>query len=340
VSEQTLNISWEVIWKVLLISLSFLMLYLVRDIVIWFFFALIISILFEPAISFLIRLRLPKFFAATLVYLSIFGALGLMIYITAPIFIVEINQLIQNIPDYFEKVNPILKGLGFEVAKNFESLTTDFISVLKESSGSIFKGVATFFGGIYSTFMILTLAFYISLEKKGTETVLKLLLPRRYENQVITLFENAQSQVAGWFGARIVACLLVGIISFMLLLLFQVKYAFTLALIAGVLNFIPYIGPVITSILAGLFVGVSDSWVMAGYVVAVLFIIHEIEIKFFTPMLMKRIINLPAVLVLLALLVGEHVFGFLGMIFAVPVFGIIYEFSKEFLERRKQEQYD
>ena len=86
--------------------------------------------------------------------------------------------------------------------------------------------------------------------------------------------------------------------------------------------------------------GVSDSWVMAGYIVIVLFIIHEIEIKFFTPMLMKRIINLPAVLVLLALLVGEHVFGFLGMIFAVPVFGIIYEFSKEFLERRKQEQYD
>ncbi len=336
--EQTLDISWEVIGKVLLISFSLVMLYLVRDIVIWFFFALIISILFEPAISFLVRLRLPKFFAAALVYLSIFGALGLMIYITAPIFIFEINQLIQNIPNYFEKFDPILKELGFGVAKSFEDFTADFISVLKESSGSIFKAVAAFFGGIYSTFMILTLAFYISLEKKGTETVLKLLLPKRYESQVITLFESAQSKVAGWFLARIVACLLVGIISFVVLLLFQVKYAFILALIAGALNFIPYIGSLITSILAGLFVGVSHSWVMAGYVVIVLFVIHEIEIKFFTPMLMKKIINLPAVLVLLALLVGEHVFGFLGMIFAVPVFGIIYEFLKEFLEKRKEEQ--
>ena len=162
-SEQTLDISWEVIGKFFLIICSLVMLYLVRDIVIWFFFALIISIVFELAISFLMRLRLPKFFAAALVYVSIFGALGLMIYITAPIFISEINQLIQNIPDYFEKINPILRGLGFEVAKNFESLTADFISVLKESSGSILKAVAAFFGGIYSTFIILTLSFYISL---------------------------------------------------------------------------------------------------------------------------------------------------------------------------------
>ncbi len=338
IDKQTLDISWEAIGKVLAVSFLLVLLYLSREIVIWFFFALIISILFEPGIVFLTRLRLPKILATSLVYLSIFGALGLLLYLAAPTFLFELNQLAQNIPGYFEKFNPILKEFGFEVAKNFEDFTAGLAAGLKDSSGSIFKAVVTFFGGVYSTFMILTLAFYISLEKRGTETVLKLLLPKRYENQALVLFGRAQSKVAGWFGARIVACFLVGVVSFAMLFLLGVKYAFILALIAGVLNFVPYIGPLITVILSGVFVGASDSWLTAVYVVVVLFIIHEIEIKIFTPILMKKVIALPAVLVLIALLVGEHVFGFLGMIFAVPVFGIIYEFSREFLEKKKQEE--
>jgi len=333
--EQTLDISWETISKVLITGSCLYVLFLSRDIVIWFFFALIISLLLDPAVNFLKRFRIPKILSVILVYLSIFGLLGLVIYLTAPIFIYELGQLSENIPDYFEKFSPLLKNIGFEVAKNFDSFTADLVGGLKESSGSIFKAIITFFGGIYSTFMILTLAFYISLEKKGAESVLRLLIPKRYENFIITLFERAKFKVSAWFASRIIACLLVGISSFIALLLFGVKYSFILALIAGLLNFIPYIGPVITLVLVALFVGTSSSWIIAIYVSITLFIIHEIEIKIFTPLLMDKVINLPPVLVLIALLVGEHIFGFLGMIFAVPVFGIVYEFSKEFLERRK-----
>jgi len=336
-AEQTLDISWETIIKVLITGFSLYILFLSRDIVIWFFFALIISLLVDPAIKALKRLKLPRVLAVVLVYVSIFGVLGLVIYLTAPIFIYEIGQLSRNIPDYFEKFSPFLKAIGFEVAKNFDSFTADLLAKLKESSGSIFKALITFFGGIYSTFMILTLAFYISLEKKGAESVLRLLIPKRYESHIITLFERAQFKVSAWFGARIIACLLVGVASFIVLFLFGVKYSFILALIAGLLNFIPYIGPVVTLILVTLFIGTSGSWVIAMYVSIALFVIHELEIKIFTPLLMDKIINLPPVLVLISLLVGEQVFGFLGMILAVPVFGIIYEFSKEFLEKRKEE---
>ncbi|OGZ63184.1 MAG: hypothetical protein A3C58_00085 [Candidatus Staskawiczbacteria bacterium RIFCSPHIGHO2_02_FULL_34_10] len=336
--EQTLDISWETIIKVFIAGLIFYILFLARDIVVWFFFALIISILLSPAINFLQRLKIPKVVAAVLVYTSIFGAIGLMTYITAPIFIFEINQLSQNIPNYFEKLNPIFNNLGINVAQNFDDFTANLISGLKESSGSIVKAISVFFGGIASTMLIFIFAFYISLEDNGPEKVLHLLTPKKYERHIVGLFEKAQFKVAGWFGARILACLFVGISSFIIFLLFGIKYSFILALVSGLLNFVPFIGPLVTAILVLLFVGVSNSWLVACYILIVLYGIQVVENNIITPLLIKKFINLPPILVLIALLVGGTIFGVLGMIFVVPVFGIIYEFLKEFFEERKKEE--
>ncbi len=337
IAEQNLNISWQAISKVILAGFLLYILFLVRDVVIWFFFALIIAILLDPAVKFLMWLKLPKMLAVALVYLSIFGLLGGMIYLVAPILAFEINQLSHNIPDYFEKLNPILRSFGVDVAQNFEDFTVTLISGLQESSKSIIKAISVFFGGIASTILIFVFAFYISLEDHGFRKVLSLLVPRKYEESVIALFEKAQFRVSGWFAARILACVFVAIASFLVFILLDIRYAFILALISGVLTFVPFVGPVITAVLAVLFVGVSNSWMMALYVVIALYAIQAIENNIVTPMLMKKFLDLPPVLVLISLLVGGIIFGFLGMIFVVPVFGIIYEFTKEFLEKRKQE---
>lgn len=321
----------------LITGLALYALFMAKEVVIWFFFALVISLLLDPAVNFLRWLRLPKIIAVVLVYLSIFGLLGLTIYLTAPLFIFELNQFSQNIPDYFERINPLLRGAGFEVARNFEDFAATIVSALKQSSGSIIEAITTFFGGIYATFLIFTLAFFISLEDRGPERVLALLLPKKYEEYIVSVFERAQYKVSRWFGARILSCIFVGVTSFATFYLLGIQYAFTLGLISGLLNFVPYIGPTVTLGVAVAFVGTSHSWIIAAYVFAVLIVIQEFENKIVTPFLMKKFMDLPPVLVLLALLVGGILFGFMGTIFAVPVFGIIYEFSKEFLEKRKEE---
>ena len=185
--------------------------------------------------------------------------------------------------------------------------------------------------------MIFAIAFFISLEDRGVEKFLALLTPQKYEDFTVRLFERAQYKVSRWFGARILSCILVGVASFITFYVLDVKYAFILALISGVLNFVPYIGPTITLLLSVLFVGVSSSWLVAAYVFIIILVIQEIENKALTPLLMKKFMDLPPVLVLISLLVGGSIFGFLGTIFAVPIFGIIFEFVKEFLENKKQE---
>ena len=337
-SEQTLDVSWETIIKFFIASLIFYIIYLVRDIAIWFFFALVVSILLQPAINFLRKIHIPKILAIIFIYLSIFSFLGLLIYLTAPIFIYEIKQFSQSLPEYFERISPILKQFGFDAVQGFQEVTNILTGNLEKSSKGVISALLAFFGGVASTVFILTISFFLSLEEKGVEKVLVLLSPKKYEAYIMTLFKRAQSKVAGWFGARILACLFVGVASFIVFYIFGVKYAFVLALSAGILNFVPYVGPWITSILLLIFVASSStSWFLPFYILAAFLVIQLIENNILTPILMKKMIDLPPVLVLLALLIGSQIFGFLGTIFAVPVFGIVYEFLKEFLEKRREE---
>ena len=333
---QTLDISWETILKVFVAIFIFYVIYLARNIALWFLFALAISILLEPAINALRIIHIPKIIAILIVYLAIFGILGLLIYISAPLFISELKQFSQYLPNYFNQISPVLNQFGISTAQNFNDFIKSYIGGSQESSEGIIRALMAFFGGVSSTAFILTMAFFLSLEEKAVEKVLLLLCPPRYEDYIKTIFERVQVRVAGWFGARLLACLFVGIGSYIIFYIFGIKYAFILALLSGFLNFVPYVGQWIIDILLIIFVAISaGSWLPVLYVLIAVIIIQEIESKLLTPLLMKKMTDIPPVLVIISLLFGAEIFGFLGMIFAIPVFGIIYEFIKEFLQRRK-----
>ena len=335
---QILDISWTTIAKIFVAIFIFYFIYLTKEIVLWFFFGLAISVLLAPAVNFLKRFWVPKTMAVFLVYFSIFGILGVLIYLAAPIFLVELKQLSQNFPVYFVQINPALQQIGIDLSQNFDTATQFLTQELAQSSKSIINALAVFFGGLASTAFIITVAFFLSLEEEAFKRFLLLVLPKKYEENIVVLFERAQRKVSGWFGARVLSCAFVGVASYIVFFIFGVKYAFILAIISGVLNFVPYIGPLITTILLVVFIAVSSgSWLSVLYVLIAVFLIQEVDNKLLTPLLMKKLVDVPPVLVLVSLLVGAKLFGFLGTIFAVPVFGIIYEFLKEFFEKRKED---
>ena len=336
-SSQTLDISWGTIIKIFIAIFIFFTIYLVKNIALWFLFAIAISILLEPAINFLIRFKIPKILSILIVYFSIFGIVGLLIYLMAPIFIFELKDFSRNLPDYFEKISPTLRQLGIETSQDFDAFISATINNLQQSSEGIIKALLVFFGGLVSSVSILAFAFFLSLENRGAERALVMVFPRKYEDQIKIIFEKAQRKISGWFGARLLACLFVGVASYVVFYLFGIKYAFMLALISGVLNFIPYIGPWITAIFLVVLIAAStSSWYLVAYVITAVLIIQQIEGLILTPLLMKRMTDLPAVLVLVSMLIGAKIFGFIGLVFAVPIAGIIYEFLKEFLSRRRE----
>lgn len=334
---RTLDISWGTILKISLAFIIFYIIYLVRDILVWFIFALIISVLLNPAINFLYRLKVPRRLAVILVYVTIFGFLGLIVYLSAPIFVIEIQQFSQLFPQYFEKVAPSLRGFGIEAFENMESFTLALGDMLQKASSSILSALAIFFGGVGSTVFVFAIALFLSMEERGVEKVIGLLFPKRYEAYALSLWEKSQTKVAGWFGSRVLVSLFVGLAVFATLSLFNVKYALTLSLLAAVLDFIPLLGPIIAGIIIFVFVAL-DSWIKALFVLIAFVLIQQIEGNILSPILTKKFIGLPPVLVLLSLSIGASLFGILGAVLAIPLAGILFEFIRDFLKKRREEK--
>lgn len=335
--ERTLDISWGTILKIGISFLAFYALYLIRDILIWFIFALVISILFNPAIDFLQGRRIPRSLATILVYVALFGIFGLLIYSVAPLFISEIQQFLQLFPQYFEKVAPPLKDLGIGAFTSFEVFIQTLQSWLIKASSSIFNAISVLFGGIFSTIVIFSLAIFLSLEEKGIERAISLLSPKKYEAYILNIWEKSQEKVVKWFGSRILACLAVGLMAFLACYILKIKYAVSFGLLAGILDIIPVLGPVIAGTIIVVF-SALDGWLKALFIFIIFVLIQQIEGNILTPIITKKFIGVPAVLVLISLMVGAKLWGILGAILAVPLAGVIYEFLRDFLRRKKDEK--
>ena len=336
-NEKILDISWGAIFRISAAIVCFYLLFLVRDILMSLIFALIISILFNPAVDFLNHRRIPRALAVAFIYLAVFGLVSLAIYAIVPLFVSEISQFVDLLPQYIERMSPTLQGLGIEAFNDVDSLAGAFGQNLQSAVKNIFSALSVIFGSIFSTFFVVMVAAFLSAEEKIVEKTIALFTPKRYEAYAANLWKRCQSKVSGWFLSRLLASLFVGVMSYIAFLIFNVKYAFSLGLLAGLLNFVPIIGSLIVAVLIFLIVSL-DSLLRAVFVLVVFGLIQQIESSVLVPLLSRKLMGLPPVLVLASLVIGAKLWGFLGAILAIPLAGILFEFLRDFLKKQKEEK--
>jgi len=228
--EKILDISWITIVKISVAIIALYLIFLIRDILILFIFALIISVLFNSFIEILQKRKVPRILAVVFVYISIFGIFALSLYLIAPLFVGEIQKFSQLLPQYFEKISPPLKGIGIKTFENIGSFTGGLENTIGKMATNIFNALFIIFGGILSTIFVISLAFFLSLEEKAAEKAIILIFPKKYETYALLIWEKAQKQVAGWFGMRILGCIFVGLLTGLTLLIFKEQYPFFIAL--------------------------------------------------------------------------------------------------------------
>lgn len=337
-SEQSrlLDISWSTILKIAVAGLVIYILFLTRDIMVWVLFGLIISILFDPAIDFLQRMRVPRVLGTIGMYSIFFGVLALIIWSMAPLFVGEIQRFSQLFPEYFETLSPIFQGLGIAAFSDVQTFFDALSLGVENIAGSIFSALFMIFGGIFSTIFVLSIAIFLSIEEKSIEKTIGLLFPKKYETFALDLWSRSQRKVSGWFASRLITSIFVGIATYLTLFLFNVQYPFSLGILATILNFIPIIGPLLTGLLLFIIVAL-DSTLKAIFILLAFTLIQQIEGNILTPLLTRRFLGIPPALVLIALAVGMQLWGIMGAILAIPLSGIIFEFLRDFLRKRKEE---
>ncbi len=329
-----INISWGTIFKISLTAIILYFLYLVEAIVVLFIFSFIISVLFNFLIDNLEKKRIPRAISTPFLYFTVFFLISFFLYKTAPIFINEVQTFTRNIPYYFEQISPILNRLGVQVANNTQSLSILLENWLGKAGSNIFNALFSVFGGAFSTVFIISLAFFISLERDLVERILILFLSPRYDRQISYFLLKAKKKVGSWFISRLIAILFVGVSCYILLTVLDVRYAFILSLFAGLMDIIPILGPFFASIIIGILIALV-SWFQAVFFFIGFIIIQFLEGNLILPLLFKRFMGIPPAVVLVSLTIGFRLWGIVGAILIIPLAGIIFEVANDYIRKER-----
>jgi len=188
-----LDLSWRTIARVLFSAGVILLLFTLRDILISFLFAFVLAVLLKSAIVFFYKLGFPYWLAAITTYVLIFGLLGLLLYLSIPLIFTEIKTLTTTLPEHLAQIAPFLSSVGL----NIENLGTWLQqNLLPQAPEGIIQTLGSVTGGLATTGFILLMALFISLERKGVESVIAFLAPIRHQKKIIKAWTRSREQVA------------------------------------------------------------------------------------------------------------------------------------------------
>ncbi|KKQ23119.1 hypothetical protein A2999_00445 [Candidatus Wolfebacteria bacterium RIFCSPLOWO2_01_FULL_38_11] len=310
--------------------------YFLRDILIILFLAVVISSAVNAPISFLERKRIPRVLGALLISLTAIAVVALLLYTIVPAAIIELNEVLKSLGDLenFE-ISVLGKFISPEIMKNFETNIGSISDVLLSGGTSLINLISSVFGSIASVVAVFVLSFYLAASKEGVERFLKSTLPANQENYALKIYSKTKYRLGLWFQGQLILSLVITAFVFFGLLILGVKYSLVFGLLGGILELVPFVGPVIVGILATL-VGISDSWTL-GIATAIFFVImQQIENHLLVPLVMKRAVGIHPVVAVISLLAGVQLAGFVGIILAIPSAVVIQEILEDWGVRKNQ----
>ncbi len=316
----------EVTPKTIVFTVFFLLLlkflWLIKSIIFSLIIAFIISSAFKPIIRFLVNFKMPRLLATIMTYiLFIFFSVSLFYFIIPPL-IIEFSNLIKNFPLYLNTIFP---------EKNTFDINL-FLQQAGQITTSFFNLVKLIFSNIIFLISALFFSFYFSLEENVIRKFIDNFLPEDKSHMIKKIIDKIEQRLNSWFWAEIILMTIVGSLTYFGLTIIGLPYAFSLAALAGLLEAIPNLGPVISAKKSkGDWAAQSpfDFFVVTG----LYFLIQQMENNLIVPLVMKKTVNLNPLITLLALLIGGQIAGVAGVLLSVPVALIL---ETIFLELKKK----
>jgi predicted PurR-regulated permease PerM len=328
-----LEISWATLWRILLMVAFAAALFLAREALIILFFAIVISAALDGPVSYLQRKGIPRILGTLLIFISALAILAFLLYTLIPIAIFELQNLLENLKGM---EIPILGALDIsrfgEINKYLDNLE-NLADVLFSGGVSFFNIAADIFGNLVLIIAAIIISFYLTINQAGVEKFLRTILPIIHEDYVIGIYLRVRKKLGLWLRSQVLLMLIIGVATSLGLWILGVKYSLILGILAGVLEIVPIVGPIFAGAIAFL-VAVPNSLALGIYVIILFLLIQQAESNLLVPGIAKRTVGISPVVVVVALLAGAEIAGFMGIILAVPVAVILQEVIEDW-ERRK-----
>ncbi len=344
--KRSIDISLGTIIRVALVLVSLIAIYVLRDIVLVVLAAVVISSAIDPGVRWFESKRIPRALGVVVIYLGVVAILAVIFLFIVPTFLHETSNLVENIPTYVKQINDTVPLLDDSVLQGYAPIVRDIADRISSASSvsaapggfsatdTILQSVNSIEEGVVTFFLVAILSFYFSVTKDGVERFLRVITPLAQEEYVIGLWNRTRRKIGAWLQGQLFLGALVGSIIFLMLSIFHIKHALLLGFLMGVLEIIPVFGPTLAAV-PGVGLALLDGGIGLGTIILIMYIlVQQFESNIFYPLVVKKMVGISPILVIISLVVGLKLAGFLGMLLSVPVSVLLMEFMDD-LDKRK-----
>lgn len=334
----------------IIVSFAFLVLFwLLQEMLAPFLTGLLVAYLFSPLVTKLTKKQSMRWIPTSLVLLCFLLVIGFILAVVVPYVLIQIYDYMSGLGDYLKHVQEDVTLLGErflsfvppEKQKELLQNMTSHMGTVLTWLGQMMQGTLSRLISTASSLSYLVIApvvsFYLLRDWPIFQKKVKSLFPRKEEKTIMMLLRHMDEMIAAFLRGQLMVALFLGVFYGTSLGIIGLNFGIMIGLISGALSIIPYVGTIV-GVCAALIVAFFqyDSWGMIVAVGSVFLVGNLIEGNFLTPKLVGEKVNLHPVWVLFALLAGQNLLGFTGILIAVPTAAIIGVLVRFFLLEYKK----
>jgi len=329
------SISASTILKVVGIFLALYFFYLIRDIILLLLIATIISFALTPLADWLYqKAKFPRGLSVVLVYIVFIGVVALSLSFLLPKLVADFSALGGSLSSIQEQIVSGNGVVGFLNQFGFSDSLQSFGNQIVNFAGNVFQRTASLLSGIFSLISVLVISFYLVIEQDALKDFVKTLTPPDYHARINTMVQRVQRKLGRWLIGQIALMVSIFVLTFVGLSILGVENALALSIFAGLLEIVPYIGPIISAIPA-IIVGLFVSPLLALFVIILYTLIQQFENYVLVPRILGKSIGANPLVILIALLIGFRLAGILGMLISAPIVAIITVVLEGYQEKKQ-----
>lgn len=265
-----------------------------------------------PFVHYLKKKKFPNILAVLIPYLILIICIVLLLVALIPFVISQIEALAKSFPEY---LNRSANVFGFTIdPKQIESGLSGEISTLGKNAFAVTTKV---FGGFFSVITIFIVSFYLLMYHESFKRVFAQMFQPHSREAVLETIDRVNYKLGAWLRGQVVLSLFIGCMSWIALTIIGIPFALPLALLAGMLEVVPTLGPTLSAIPA-VIVAFTISPATAITVVVTYILIQAIEGHILVPNVMQKAVGLNPVVVIIGIMIGANLMGIPGALLAIP----------------------
>ena len=321
-----------------------------RHVIVLFFLGVFIATIMDPGVRLLKKWKIPASLAILLHYLLFLAVALFLVFSLVPVLAEQIggiatlaNTEVQRLltertiefPLLSQEMNVRLTIMLRSALRSLALTGPDALQQVSTYLSGFAAGSLQFLSGLAGSLVAFTLdlllvlicAFFLQLERDHLTQWFTRLFPKRMWPYVTVKTHQINQKLGQWIRGQLLLCLVIAALTFVILVILRVPYALTLALLAGFTEFIPYVGPLIGAVPGVMIALAHGGFLWALVVAAAYYLIQFSENNFIVPMIMKHSVDISAVAILFAMLVGVSfpaiVHPILGLLLSIPLASVI-----------------